>query len=470
MQNALHYRGVWFLPEDTEAQIPGLLDFTPSGGADLQLFGVFANSKNLGEDEVAIILGITSDGKKITLYKCSEYQRGFHSNGLENASYEALYMLVGLLIPKENLIFNCINIQFQDFDFWLNIYGFKKNEHKTDSKETTVEYQQPKDISFLITPNIQCDFKFSTHGSSRKSTSKLTIEQVCEVALSYSDGPTNFEALFKLFQTFQILLTLSYSEKPLVNCISLSKEVSSDSGGTYVKHIDLYFVTEVTTETYKEKNHSRKFLFTYNDVKAHFSSILQKWYEAEGSLAPTIYGLSEAFSKKSTAIELSFLNIAHAIETLHRRRRNNQVLPQEAHRAKVKEILSSVSSDHTTWLKSKLEFSNEPTLQERLVELIEELPQNIRKVLLKPSQEEFIKQFKWSRNYYTHYNKSLEKKTLKGGELFYLKERSKILLVCFMLKEMGLSDKEIERVIFNKGVVLFNHIVKYDEVQQYMYI
>jgi hypothetical protein len=133
----------------------------------------------------------------------------------------------------------------------------------------------------------------------------------------------------------------------------------------------------------------------------------------------------------------------------------------------VKEIVNSVKPEYAEWVKSKLEFGNEPTLHERIEQLITELPESIKKTLLKPTHEKFIKDFKRSRNYYTHYSPSLEKKALKGSELFYLKETSKILLICFILKEIGFSDIELEKIIFNKGIFLFNHIIKYEEVKEH---
>jgi hypothetical protein len=375
-------------------------------------------------------------------------------------------MLIGLLMPENELNFKSINVQFQDFDQWLRIYGFQKNEFNKERKQTIVQYQQPDDLSFALYNGINCKFEFSTYAPNTTSLSSLAIDQVCKVSLT-KDTNTDFMTLFNLFQTFQMFLTLSYFERPLINTIKLKKEVFSEKHGIYDTEVELFFQTDVTKDTYEVKRASQKFLFTYTDIKGNCQEILSKWFEAEDNLSPSIYGLSEAFSKNNTAVEFSFLNIAHAIETLHRRRRKNFVLSTEDYKARVAEIIAAVNPHYAEWLKAKLEFGNEPTLHERLKELIDQLPERIRKALLKPSVEKFIQDFKRSRNYYTHYNQSLEKKALKGGELFYLKERSKILLICFVLHEIGFTHDEMENIILNKGVWLFNHIIKYDEVKDY---
>lgn len=466
MQNELHFRGAWFTPGKTETQIPGILNYTPQKGADLQLFGILNDSDKQNEFDLPVICGITEDGKKITLYKCSRNKSHFNSNGLESCSFEAIYMFVGLLIPIEELKFKSINIQFQDFESWLKIYGFKMNEFKKESKQTNVEYQQPDDLSFSLYNGVNCRFKFSTYAPNTTRLSSLTINQVCDVSLT-RENETDFITLFNWFQGFQMFLTLSYFERPLIKTIKLKKVLTSEKHGTYDTDIELYFQTDVTYEMYEEKRASQKFLFIYNDIRENFQDILSRWFEAEDTLSPSIYGLSEAFSKNKTAVEFSFLNIAHAIETLHRRRRRNFVLPTNEYKAKVKEMISSVAPEHADWLKAKLEFGNEPSLHERLKELIEELPNSIKNVLLKPNPEKFILDFKRSRNYYTHYSAILERKALKGGELFYLKERCKILLICFVLKEIGFTDGELEKIVFKKGVQLFNHIIKYEEAKEH---
>lgn len=466
MQDEIHFRGAWFLPDNRETQIPGLLNFNPSKGVDLQLFGILDGTDGENDMDLPVICGITEDGKKITLYKCYRYTRHFNSNGLESCSYEALFMLVGLLMPVQELKFKSVQMEVQDFDRWLKIYGFQKNEFNKETKQTVVQYQQPDDLSFILYDDVKCNFKFSTYAPSTTRTSTLAIKQVAEVSL-YKEGETDFQTLFDLFHSFQMFLTLSYFEKPLIKKITLTKEIQSQKHGVHETSVELFFRSEVTSETYEEKASSHKFLFIYNDIKQNFQAILSKWFEAEDTLAPTIYGLAEAFSKNKTAVEFSFLNVAHAIETLHRRRRKNSVLSAENYKARLDEIIKSVSPAYATWLKAKLEFGNEPTLHERLHELVGELPESIKKALLKPTPEKFIQDFKRSRNYYTHYNQTLEKKALKGGELFYLKERSKILLICFVLKEIGFNNIELEKIIFNKGVFLFNHIIKYDEAQEH---
>lgn len=432
MSEKLHFRGLWNIPGN-DISISGVLDYSPYKGVSLLLFGTLVNDRRDKNIEVPVIFGKTSDGERITLYKSKLFLGSFNTNGIETSTYESMYMFVGALIPENELTFKCIDILYEDFDQWLGIYGFKRNEFKQETKETFVEYQQPDNISWSISECNECEFKFSTYAPNTKGISRICIEQKCEVSLYTKGVEQSFEALFNLSQAFRIFLTLAFFEKPLYKEIRLSKTLNNEKYGEYNKEVSLYFRTEANYDDYKEKVHYTQFLFTYADIKGNIESILKKWFMSENSLSPTIYGLAESFSNKPIAIEFSFLNIAHAIESLHRRARND----------------------------------NRASLHSRLDDLINELPESVSGALVKPSKEIFIAQFKNSRNYYTHYDTRLEAKALKGSDLFYFTERCKILLVGFVLKEIGFTNAEVERIIFNKGVYLFNHIIKYEDAKMY---
>lgn len=72
----------------------------------------------------------------------------------------------------------------------------------------------------------------------------------------------------------------------------------------------------------------------------------------------------------------------------------------------------------------------------------------------------FTDNIKDSRNYYTHYNRNKKKNVLEGEELFYLSERLKILLVCAILEEIGITKDLLEKSIKRVKRSLFNHLIK----------
>src|ERR1035437_418758 len=389
MQNKFKLKGVWFLP-GSEERFNGYLTYSPTHGIQLELLGVLSE-KNNKQYEQEFIVGTTSDGKKITLHKCFSTKRSFSSNGFETSNYDILFLFIGKHFSSmKDFQFSNISCEYKDFDNWLDLYGFTNIKYQKETKETIHEYKQLDDMLFEISDELQCKFKFDTYTTGSIHNAEAKIKQVCEVVLIPKQGSKEFEQLLSWFQTFTAFLTLAYFERPLLNKLSLNIESISENDEKYFKEIELYYQREVLKKDYGKKNHRNYFLFVYKDIKENLEIILQKWFNAQALINPTIAGLTEAFIKREQVIEFKFLNIAHAIELYHRRTKSNEVVSKEIHKKKIEEIIDSVNPEYSLWLKRKLEFSNEPTLSERLEELINEVPAKVKLILFKPSIEEFI--------------------------------------------------------------------------------
>ena len=97
--------------------------------------------------------------------------------------------------------------------------------------------------------------------------------------------------------------------------------------------------------------------------------------------------------------------------------------------------------------------SKKINLQTRLEKIVSDLEKKVSEhsntILNRiiENKDLFVKQIKWSRNYYTHYSLEDKKRALQGKDLFYLSEKLKIVLVCALLVEVGFSKNEIEMVL-----------------------
>jgi hypothetical protein len=71
MFDEIIYNGLWWLPENPDKRIPGQLHITPYDKSHIELQGEFSNKKQLSMDfNPNIILGLSTNGKCITLEKC----------------------------------------------------------------------------------------------------------------------------------------------------------------------------------------------------------------------------------------------------------------------------------------------------------------------------------------------------------------------------------------------------------------
>jgi hypothetical protein len=457
MTTEIDFKGIWFLPENEnneQEHITGNLTFSKDNGCDLALLGTlldeFSDSNKNQDPE--FILGLTSDGKRITLYKCFEYTRTISLPGIETSTYQPSYIFIGKHFRNnEELEFYGIKARFKNLDLWLGKFGFKKISYS--NYNLVIDYQSPEPISFKINHILNGKINFNLSAPLNRNILKATIEQKAELEIESQIKKPFFEILNDLMY-FQNFLTLGTFETAYPFSIKLFQEENEEENNEVVLVYKPSFVFSVD-----EKRHHREFLFTYLDLENNFEEIICKWFELKNKIEPVTSLLLDGFHNKGKFTENRFLNIVQALETYHRRFRKNEVRSKEEHKKMVDEIINSVDSSKKVWLQEKLNFSNEPTLHNRLLELLNSFSiETIDKII--SDKEKFIKDTKNSRNYYTHYDESLEKKALKSNKLFTLTEKLKIILITIILIETGFSEEQIGKLFKRNEYRFFNHLIE----------
>lgn len=194
--------------------------------------------------------------------------------------------------------------------------------------------------------------------------------------------------------------------------------------------------------------HPLDMLFTYADVADRLPSFLQNWLSKEDILGP-VYNLYFSTRYNSTLYqENKFLNFAQAIETYHRVTLNRCIVPKAEFRKLLRAMLKVVGRENRRWIGERLGHANEPTLRDRIGELVDKFAGGLPK--LQSEKETFVASVTDTRNYYTHYAPSLKAKATHGGpELYRLAQKVSALLAVCLLHELGFSEGEM-RVLVEK--------------------
>jgi hypothetical protein len=152
-------QGRWFLPENPDYGVVGILKFSPYELPELKLIGSLLESEEeepieeqfnraFSKENVPIILGILSNGEtigeKVTLYKNVVYGEGI-STGLTQTKCIPAYILRGFHFYKEDDIrFDNIYFHFVNIEKWLRIQNINvtmtPNLSKTRIEELRVQY------------------------------------------------------------------------------------------------------------------------------------------------------------------------------------------------------------------------------------------------------------------------------------------------------------------------------------------
>lgn len=469
MNKEFEYRGYWSLPSNKDVVVFGILTYKPFHKITFEAYGNFDNdffTKGLKNED--IILGLTSESKKITLLGCyMTKSSGVHliqgePSGVAPNTYTIHYVFEGEHIENtDDFKFNKVVSTIHNLDEWVGVSGFTQSLDDLDFKEFEIKtrYKLPEPIKFDISDNLEGQFNFTAKPPTVSRYQKeVVIKQNVEFILSSNTEIDFRDFLARLFE-FQNLLVLALYSNTHTTSVSFygdnfTKQFPNEK--PHRKRINLYFNSGDGISD-REPKLDLEMLFSYQAIKLKFPAIIKEWYTKYDILRPAFNLLFEQFYSDGTFTENSFLNLAQAAETFHARVNNHTKMPKKEYEQMKRDIMEVAPNKYHAWLNEQFSFGNNLNLEQRLREIVARYSNNaIDKII--GDKEKFVKQVKWSRNYYTHYSESGKKNALEGSDLFYLSEKLKILLVCAFLMEIGFDKNEIEEQMDWLKFKLFSHL------------
>ena len=461
MKTEKKYEGYFYLPQNKDNKVFGMITYYPNDEILIELAGSLIESEYFGFYEADIILGDSLDGKKLTLYKCYISNRSNSFPGYVSNKYSVLYLFIGAHFSNLNsIIFTEVYFQFNNLDKWLDISGFKIDDSKHQSdKELKITFKLPERVENKLDERTSFGFSFS-HSEFRTNIfqRETHLEQNTHLYFKFDSGYATLDTILDLSNAFQSFLAMATLRSTYPYSIILFNPNVNYQHEDKINNQEIQLIYK-RNKIFDESRSIEKFqmLFTYQDIKSDFQKIFLKWLTVRNDLEPSINLLFEYFYKSNIFTVNHFLNIIHAVETYHRRMFNNYSIDKEDHEKRLRSINESVPEEYREWLKEKLSFSHEPSLKERLIEIIDSIKND---VLLEAigNKDEFIRDAKNSRNYYIHFSERLKEKALKGSKLYYLSEKLKYILIYSLLKDTGISEEIISNVFTKNKYELFGFL------------
>lgn len=448
--------GYWWLPENPTKTVAGTLHYSPEK-MSLNLIGAFADIKeSLSRFECPIILGFSTGGKSITLYKSYSSNFSMSNPSLPSSSYAVLQLFIGHHFQKEDeLKFSKIFVHLTHFDEWIGISGFFMNLDSIKENKISITYSQPKEIKFSINETFSITIGFGYSINTKNNDEKeQSIQQRTGITIETENDLPFIQFLNVLSDIRQFLgLACLHPIHPLeVTGLMKSNEQKID-GQTINPSIEIYFQQHKMPTKIKEL-HSMHMLFTCRDISHDVGHYFKKWFENKSVLEP-IYNLySEVLHKNEMAIDQQFLLLIHAVEAYHRRTSDETEIDESAHKQRISEIITSVPDHYKDWLKTKLQFSNELSLPKRLDILLTQFPFILENFDVESKL--FIRKIADVRNYLTHYSNKAKSELDDRHKLFDMCQRLKLLIESSLLYQLGFENSKIAALIekskFIKGL------------------
>ena len=182
-------------------------------------------------------------------------------------------------------------------------------------------------------------------------------------------------------------------------------------------------------------------VFHARDVAANFSGAMGGWVSAHKTMGTACDLYFGNLVAPPRFLETKFIVHCQAAEALHAQRFPNLRMSREDHERRVKRVLDALTPSDQVWVGRAIRNSNQKSLRDRVTELTQKAPPSVREVI--GNVEMFAESVVRRRNDVTH------GASLDGAvdELLALNEKLRLLLHAYFMRELGLSDDEVDALI-----------------------
>ncbi len=310
--------GYWWLPDNPDNKVPGALKVNQSEGAQLELTGSLDSMENRlfrfeGQD---IILGFTSNGKTVTLYKCISTNASMSFPGMYIQKFSPQFIFTGRHYnSKDEIRFCKIHVRYLHFDQWLYVSGFQVKSNAEKGK-LRVEYESPESIELANLSDLTITVQFGVT-SPILALDKITITQKSTVCFESKNEPKGFFDWLEVHGRFQDFLSLA-ALSPIYPTVIEAEPILCEGEKDTHQKVEWYYQLATKPDTAKIRSYY-DMLVPYADISHDIGRYLANWYEKADQLKPVMdYFFSTMYAQK-LYVEHRFLNLIGAIEFYHRR-------------------------------------------------------------------------------------------------------------------------------------------------------
>ncbi len=423
MNEGFEYKGYWWLPDNPDKTVAGMLKYIPNESIKLELIGTFeSEEQNIvsfeksNDKKIDIILGITSDSKEVTL--CSN-----HSYGSLNLScpfpiitFNSRFVVVGKHLENfDQKSFYQGYVKIKELNAWSppsvieTFYRFNKSEDAIES--VSITFTSPKDpiVSTTIDENTKLAITSSVTYQGDHYSPKIEQYSYLEILKTDNASINDFLRNVHMFEQFLSLATLQDVKCSSITLFDKTIYQEYKEGKRHYHPIQLIYVQRVLGNPIDNK--SWDYLFDYSAIKDKYEDIILKWFTDHENIAPIKSHLLNSIKSNGVFSSVDFLIVIQAIEGFCSRCRKEQ----------------------------------------NLSKMIEDLITEFSDIRLLSRDNIIVEQVVDSRHYYSHFfDKSKKKNIVDGVDLFYLTAKLRRLLICCILNFIGFSNDKIND-IFTKS-------------------
>ena len=219
------------------------------------------------------------------------------------------------------------------------------------------------------------------------------------------------------------------------------------NGKTRPVLISVYYASLPYTKN-EPKIDWHRMLFRYGQIRKDAERIINNWFDAYDEIDPA---LNLYFSVKTGAhkyLDGKFLALAQGLESYHRRTSSEKLMDTGAYEKLTESLIKQCPEENQEWLSGRLQHGNEVNLGRRIKSIIKPFKEFLG---TSKDRNKLIRSIIDTRNYLTHYDKSLESTAVSGRDLWLLCLKMEAIFQLHLLQVLGFTEAEVRSVINNSN-------------------
>ena len=447
--NSFEYHGVWWAAAAPQDRSIGVLRWDATDGATLSLTLTGAVRPPSTCD---VMLGLSTDRKKLTLFKCFSRSLPFsipfavdgEGSAPRAAEVFANEVLVGVHCDSADPLVSSASVLFQDLGEWWGLYGL---QHDVGNDGQTVGVRYEPQPSVPLVDDGVWRMSLSTRLSGSISFERTLLEDKATMELS-SASPQPLSDFRRRIHAFSDFLSVLFGgvTNPIECEFALPAPESSRASRATFHGIPLY-----QGDPRKASVRARA-LLQFPEIEEALPGMVSAWLSHLESIR-YVRALYFVGVHGEGLLEPKFLALMQAAEAFHRLHYHGVYMDPETFERDVLEAMVAaipdvVGKDHRNSLKTRLKFANHVSQRKRLMELALEHREALRALVDSP--EDWVGPLCDYRNELTHLGPE-SKLDVPPERIFVFTTLIKLLLECCFLKVAGLPTTEIATVVRRSG-------------------
>ncbi|MCX6821998.1 MAG: hypothetical protein NTW30_04440 [Candidatus Aenigmarchaeota archaeon] len=446
MDSKNEYQGMWWLPEKPENKFVGALTFPQNEGAELRIIGCFDKHNLL---EPIIILGETTDGKKISLINCIQTDLRTSHPGGETSVFEIDFIFIGVHFLKiEDVKFKSLSVHFSYLDEWLDFKSL--NERNGANGEIIISFKKPGSVKTKLKDGTEITIDIVgniVHPPDMHTELRLNSKSFIIIKPQQEKSFQEFRGIIRTIQNFITLALGEEVSEPL--SITGITEVNKQLIGGQPYNPPVTIINRFVKSNNHKKMMKHKMIFSFDTISHRFSAFLNTWFENASSFK-TIFDLYFGIKyNPSLYVDNQFLNCIIAVEAFHRYDVEGEYLSEAEYetirQTLVDAIPASIDKFHRQSLENRIKYGYEYSMIKRLSEITQTYEKNIGMFI--DDTALFNKQVVDTRNYMIHNTHAPKESVCEGKDLIILTKKLKLLLEVLLLRKLGFTEEETNNLI-----------------------